>query len=428
MTYGEPAPAEAFRPLREWATTGFTWFLRMHGTSMAGDALVTVSLANSLFFSVPIGEARGKVALYLLTTMAPFVLLAPFIGPLLDRTRTGRRLALAGTMLGRAALVWFMADNVDSLSLFPAALGVLMLSKGYAVARSAVAPRILPRGSTLVGVNARTTLTGAVAGAIAVPIGVALAHFTGGSRWTLRASAIVFLVATVFALRLPKTVNSEPHVAEDATDAVGAPTPRVAAVVRAAAALRMLAGFLTFFLAFRVKEDSRLFNMTILGQFTGDSATMRLGMLGIAAVGASIAGTAVGALARQKAPERLLQFSLFGAATMLLIGAAQYNFRAAVIGVIASGLCGSLGKLALDAILQRDVEEAVRAQAFARSETALQLAWVIGSALGLVPLPGRAGFAVAALVIGFACYATVRALRARAGSLEVPTTRHRSRT
>ena len=428
MSYGERTPAEAFRPLREWATTGFTWLLRMHAAGMAGDALVTVSLANSLFFSVPIGEARGRVALYLLTTMAPFALLAPFIGPLLDRTRTGRRLALAGTMLGRALLVWFMADHTHSLELFPAALGVLVLSKGYAVARAAVAPRVLPRASTLVGVNARTTLTGAVAGAVAVPIGIALAHFTHESLWTLRLAAVVYLAATIFALRLPKIVNAEPHIAPDATDAVGAPTPRVAAVVRATAALRALAGFLTFFLAFRVKHDGIGFNLQLLGHFSADEATFRLGVLGIAAVGASIAGTAVGALARQHAPERLLQISLFGSGAVLLVGAAQYDFRAALFGVIASGVFGSLGKLALDSVLQRDVEESVRAQAFARSETALQLAWVIGGALGLIPMPGNIGFAAAALVVGAMTYTTVRALRGRAGNLKVANPRHRSST
>ncbi|MEP7054087.1 MAG: MFS transporter [Actinomycetota bacterium] len=428
MTYGEHLPADAFRPLREWATTGFTWLLRMHAAGMAGDALVTVSLANSLFFSVPIGQARSKVALYLLTTMAPFALLAPFIGPLLDRTRSGRRLALAATMLGRAALVWFMASHTHSLELFPAALGVLMLSKGYAVARAAVAPRVLPRGATLVGVNARTTLTGAVAGAVAVPVGAALAHFTHDSTWTLRLATLVFLAATVFAFRLPKIVNSGPHIPSDATDAVGAPTPRVASVVRAAAALRALAGFLTFFLAFRVKLDGRCCDLEVFGHFTTDEATFRLGMLGVAAIGASIAGTAVGALARQHAPERLLQLSLFGAGVVLLMGAVHYDFRAAIFGVVASGLFGSLGKLGLDTILQRDVEEHVRAQAFARSETALQLAWVIGGALGLIPMPGTVGFAAAAILVGVATFTTVRALRARAGSLAISTPSHGSST
>ncbi|CAM5299936.1 hypothetical protein STANM309S_04301 [Streptomyces tanashiensis] len=55
----------------------------------AGDVMITVALASTVFFSVPTDEARGRVALYLAVTMAPFTLLAPVIGPLLDRIPHG---------------------------------------------------------------------------------------------------------------------------------------------------------------------------------------------------------------------------------------------------------------------------------------------------------------------------------------------------
>ena len=69
--------------------SGLAKVIQMHGVSAAGDALVLLSLANTVFFSVPVGEARGRVALYLLVTMVPFSVMAPVIGPLLDRFRTG---------------------------------------------------------------------------------------------------------------------------------------------------------------------------------------------------------------------------------------------------------------------------------------------------------------------------------------------------
>jgi len=71
---------------------------------MAGDVFVTVSLAGSLFFDVGVGAARPKVLLYLLLTMAPFAVVAPVLGPFLDRTRGGRRLMVAAAMAGRAVL------------------------------------------------------------------------------------------------------------------------------------------------------------------------------------------------------------------------------------------------------------------------------------------------------------------------------------
>ena len=52
------------------------------------------------------------MAIYLLVTMAPFVLVAPVIGPVLDRFRHGRRGAIAGSFALRAFLAWVMADAV----------------------------------------------------------------------------------------------------------------------------------------------------------------------------------------------------------------------------------------------------------------------------------------------------------------------------
>jgi hypothetical protein len=63
--------------------------------------------------------------------------------------------------------------------------------------------------------------------------------------------------------------------------------------------------------------------------------------------------------------------------------------------------CSALGKVALDAVIQRDLPERSRASAFGRSETVLQLAWVFGGALGVL-LPHdsfRLGFGVVAGVV-----------------------------
>ena len=44
--------------------------------------MLTVALANTLFFSVDVHQARSRVALYLIVTMAPFAVVAPVVGPL----------------------------------------------------------------------------------------------------------------------------------------------------------------------------------------------------------------------------------------------------------------------------------------------------------------------------------------------------------
>jgi hypothetical protein len=68
--------------------------------------------------------------------------------------------------------------------------------------------------------------------------------------------------------------------------------------------------------------------------------------------------------------------------------------------VLVSSVTNALGKVSLDAIIQREVPESLRASAFARSETILQLAWVVGGALGIaLPPTGWLGFTVAAALL-----------------------------
>jgi drug/metabolite transporter (DMT)-like permease len=82
-----------------------------------------------------------------------------------------------------------------------------------------------------------------------------------------------------------------------------------------------------------------------------------------------------------------------------------FSITAAVLGMFVSAVANSLSKIALDALIQRDVDETLRSSAFARSETFLQLAWVAGAAIG-VALPshrsdgGAIGFWIAAVLVG----------------------------
>ena len=59
---------------------GMVRLFDLHAISCAGDTLIAIGLAGTIFFDVPLGEARSKVALYLLVTMVPFAFLAPVIG------------------------------------------------------------------------------------------------------------------------------------------------------------------------------------------------------------------------------------------------------------------------------------------------------------------------------------------------------------
>ena len=52
--------------------TGLAALIELTAIGGAGDAFVAVALAGTIFFSTSVTEARGRVVLFLLVTMAPF--------------------------------------------------------------------------------------------------------------------------------------------------------------------------------------------------------------------------------------------------------------------------------------------------------------------------------------------------------------------
>ena len=116
--------------------SGLSALLGAHAPASPATRCWRSRLAGTVFFSVPLGEARGRVALYLLLTLLPFSLLIPVAGPVLDSFRHGRRNVLALTALARGLVAWSLATLTAVLALYPLALAVLVLSRAYGVARS----------------------------------------------------------------------------------------------------------------------------------------------------------------------------------------------------------------------------------------------------------------------------------------------------
>ena len=204
--------------------TGLNKLIELTAASSLADAFVAIALAGTLFFSASVDQARGRVALALVITIAPFAVLAPLIGPMLDKVQQGRRFILAGSLLARGLLCWGMAVAVqhhDAANLLPAAFGVLVLQKAFGVTRSAIAPRLLPAEITLVTANARSSLAALIAstvGAVAAAgIDVIAGGGQGGAAWVLRIGTAAYLAAMVLGLRLPDGVDSPPLAAGDMT-------------------------------------------------------------------------------------------------------------------------------------------------------------------------------------------------------------------
>ena len=398
--------------------SGLAKLIELHAVNSAGDMMVTVALASTVFFSVPTGEARGRVALYLLITMAPFAILAPVVGPMLDRLGHGRRAAMAASMMARAVLAWTMAGVVTTagLGLYPAALGVLVASKAYGVLRSAVVPRLLPGRTTLVKANSRVTLAGLLTTAVAAPVGAGLHAI--GPPWPLYAAFVIYVGGALLSMSLDPKVDSARGEnrarlsADEEAPTVPAGVPgrkpgllgvgsSVLHALQGNAGLRALSGFLTMFLAFMLREHP-------LGGLT---PAMSLGVAVVAAGVGNAFGTALGAWLKARGPEMIIATVLVIALGTATVAAGWFGlFTVAAVTAVA-GSSQALAKLSLDALIQRDVPEEVRTSAFARSETTLQLSWVIGGGLGIVlPLNGSLGMAVAAGLVLIAFSFSVRGL------------------
>ena len=412
--------------------SGFSRLVEVHALQTIGDAFVTVALAGSLFFSVSPHAARSRIGLYLLVAMAPFAVVAPVLGPMLDRFQHGRRFALAATMVTRAVLALVIAHALSgkhltlaqTFALYPAALGVLVAQKTYSIVRAATVPRVLPAGLTLVQANSRLTMVGVFAPGVGGLLAIGMTK-TVGHHWALRVGAVAYVISAIYALRLPRWADggrdvraSEHHLGLGSPLKFGQVDSIVAGVLRAAATLRWLSGFLLFYGAFVVQEHS-------IGGLPKGVALVAL------AVGLG-AGNFVGTLVGTRS-SRLFA----GRPSVLLLGitlattvftALDFGLLTVFAVAVISSATAAIAKLSLDATIQQRVDEATRTSTFARSETAMQLSWVVGGVLGiLLPTkPSFIGFAFASGVLTLSLLAAlgfVRYRRRHPGLAELPAVR-----
>ena len=379
--------------------TPFSRLMVAHAASVAGDACVAASLAGSLFFAQPTSAARGDILLYLLLTMAPFAVVAPVMGPALDRIKGGRRLIVVATGMVRAVLCLAMAQFIiepspKGLLIYPLAFGVLVSQKTYAVARSALVPALVDDENELVRANSRLAIISLIASMVGGgPAFLVQAIFD--ARYSLYVAMVVFVVATVMATRIPRTqVVQGP--AEEQLEAEELHQSSILLAGSAMAVIRVAVGTIVFLSAFSFKNDKFLLGI----------------VLGAYAVG-GFAGNVIAPIARKHVREEvLLVVCLLTSATFVLLGALTGgNVGGAALASIAVAIASSAGRVGFDSLLQRDGPDAVRGRAFARFETRFQVAWVLGALFGVMPLDEGVGLLVLGVVLLFAGLSYLAALR-----------------
>ncbi len=309
----------------------------------ASSATMAVGLANTLFFSAATAESRTKVALYLLITVAPFALIAPVIGPMLDRVQRGRRIALAVSCAGQALLAVMMALHFNDWLLYPAALGTLVLSKSFDVLKAAVTPRLLPSGITLSKTNARLAVFGLAAGAVFGVLGVGLANLFGspGALWF---TAVLCVADAALCLRIPAWVE----VTEGEVPASLRAQPRrprrqpmgrhVVVGLWGNGSIRMMTGFLMLFPAFVIKS---------MEEHSPGRQLLLLGLIGAAAGIGSFAGNAIGARLQFGKPDQVVVACLGGALAGGVLAAISGNVTTAAIAALVAAVASGLAKISL---------------------------------------------------------------------------------
>jgi MFS family permease len=390
----------------------------VHATSALGDALVAVALAGTLFFAVPVAAARPRVALYLLLTVAPFAVVAPLLGRLLDGRRGAGRLVLSAALLLRVVLAYLAVSRTQSLLLYPLAFGLLVCSRVHGISRSALVPELagsdpVRRGSPdpsagsprpardLVAVNGRMARVAALGGTVGALLGVGLDRLLGGGA-VLWASALAFAVGGTLALWLPAAAPRR-TAAESGSDSLDRraarltrPPSRVRLARTASASVRAVGGFSLFLLAFELRRQG----------------------VGTAGLGLLLAGVGVGAVAgafllpraaRLLQEEGLLGVGLAASGLTALLLAGRVGVASAALAGLAMGAGVAAARLGFESLVQREVPPAGRGTAITRAETTFQLAWVGGA---VVPVALALPTGPSLVAAGLACLAAATAYAA----------------
>ena len=399
---------------------------------LGGDTLVTISLAGSLFFSISPEAADHKVLLYLLFTLAPFAIVSPLLGPLIDRNRGARRAMVVSSAVGRAVLCPLMALHIHSLLLFPLAFLVLVCSKLYLVTKGALVPEMAAlTGPDAAGeqagyatLNARLTLLGTIAGFVVSVPGVIL-YKLGGSVAVLVFATIVFVVAAVAGARLPVLsgrkaarlwADDESRVREygqagasqareqDLLRLQPIANPEVMLGLTAMCIVRGLTGFMIFMLAFGLRRMKGVglwwYGLVLAGS----------------GAGAIVGLVLVGRLRKRFTEQQLLLGSLWLIAVTAAGCAVWGTLFAQVVLAFMVGMCGAVAQPSFDAMTQRFIPLSAQGRAFARFGMRQQLVWVIGSMIPVIiafTLPqGDATMAVLAALGGLSYVSGRRAAHA----------------
>jgi len=404
--------------------TPFSLLARVHALSAMGDGAIAVALAGSIFFSIDPSDARWRVALYLILTIAPFAVVTPLLGPVIDRAQGGRRGMIIGSLALRMVVAFFMIRHIDSLLLFPEAFIMLVLQKAYGVSKTALVPAVCPRDDELIEANSKLTLIAAISGALGGALGVLLIAIFANAASVVLAS-LIFLLGVLAAIQLPQVQIAAAPV--DETEKLEMRGANIILAATAIAVLRSIVGFTTFLLAFHLRAGDDGADITEPGALIGATAAAKrndaafdyatvveligtegpprwhFAVAGLAAGSGAFLGARYAPIVRDRTTEeRIVLGAMIATALTAFLAAWGGGITGIAMLAFGVGISAAMGKLGFDALVQRDAPRSNHGRTFAKFEGRFQLTWAIGAFIAvIIRFPIQFGALLVAIAAGF---------------------------
>ncbi|SKC61208.1 MFS transporter [Krasilnikoviella flava] len=413
---------------------GFRKLFTVRLVSQAGDGMFQVGLASLLFFSPESQGTAAAIAGAFAVMLAPFTIVGPFAGVLLDRWQ--RRQVLVWGNAVRLVLTLTMAGVMLAggvgWAIYAIGLAALSVNRFLLAGLSAGLPRVVD-GPLLLTANSLSPTLGAgaafVGGGIGFVLGLAFEPGRLKDSSALVCAALVFGVASLLATRLRRTqLGPEAPAEADLRSEVAKVARGLADGARYLVARRtpgqaLLAMAVHRFLYGVVFIASILISRNLLdpGSQSAGMATFAV-VIGLTGAGGAVAMVLTPTLSRRTGPQGWIAVMLLLAAASQLLLVTTPDRVVVYTGAALLGLAAQGTKIAVDTIVQRDAEDEFRGRAFAFYDVLYNAAFVGAAALAAFTLPdtGWSRGVFVGLAVAYVLAALIMATRGARTPAEVP--------
>lgn len=410
---------------RLWTSRGFRKLAVTRLVSQAGDGMFQVGIATTFFFEPEKAGSPAEIAQGFFLLLAPFTIVGPFVGPFIDRWPR-QRILLIGNLVRPVlvgAIIWALVADAPTWLLFTLALVAMSVNRFLLASMTAGLPKVVSRDDLLTANSILPTL-GTVAAFIGGATGTVAAGFASTSSdlglafFALVGACCLFAMSSLLATRLGRdelgpddrgSVMSFWRQVSLLLGELGEGVRYLRARVTPAAALSVMAAQRLLYGLMTV--SAILISRHVLADpERPEEAIGKFGVvLGFAAVGFGLASVLT-PLYRERIDRYrwILMCLVVGAIgqSFLIISPAPWALLTSAV-VVSFAVQGA--KIAVDTIVQRDTEDAVRGRAFTLYDMAYNIAFVSSAGIGALVLPddGYSRAVFAAMVAGYFVVAIV---------------------